>query len=100
MKNPQSHGHAWFQGFFSFSSLQKLGHIIRKESKNMIRCKICSFENDENLFKDLHTNFCRKCGAKLIKECQCWIKNSLYNCGHDKCPGYNLLIEEIKNSRF
>lgn len=39
-------------------------------------------------------NFCRRCGAKLRQECNCWIKKRPYNCGQNQCPGYRLFQME------
>ena len=39
-------------------------------------------------------NFCRKCGKKLHRLCNCWVKNRVYNCGRDECPGTKLFMLE------
>ena len=41
-------------------------------------------------------NFCGHCGKKLKTDCNCWIKKGSYNCGEDSCPGYELLVKEVK----
>ncbi len=41
-------------------------------------------------------NFCQSCSAKLKEVCDCWVKKKPYNCGYDKCPGLQLIVEEIK----
>lgn len=38
-------------------------------------------------------NFCVECGAKLHKQCNCFVLHKPYDCGHSSCPGYSLLIE-------
>jgi len=47
-----------------------------------------------------NANFCPYCGAKLHESCQCWVKKHEYNCGHDKCPGYNLFALEKVGSKL
>lgn len=47
-------------------------------------CK-CGYKNSES------ANFCKKCGTKLKSKCNCWVLKKEYNCGSEKCPGYNLL---------
>ena len=56
-------------------------------------CKTCGYENREE------GNFCRKCGSKLMEVCDCPIKKEPYNCGQDKCPGYNLFVLEARKMR-
>ncbi|MPN11831.1 hypothetical protein SDC9_159139 [bioreactor metagenome] len=42
--------------------------------------------------EQLKANFSSQTGEKLHEECpQCWMKdNKVYNCGFEKCPGFNL----------
>ena len=44
-------------------------------------------------------NFCPKCSGKLREVCGCWVKEKPYNCGQDKCPGYQLIVDEIRESK-
>lgn len=45
-------------------------------------------------------NFCPYCGKKLHENCQCWIKKHEYNCGYNKCPGYNLFALEKAGNKL
>lgn len=54
-----------------------------------MNCPRCSAENYD------FANFCRKCGKKLHSHCNCWVKKAPYDCGMEKCPGKQLLQEEI-----
>lgn len=58
-----------------------------------MECPYCG--SDKVKEKD---NFCGHCGKKLKKTCNCWIKKGSYNCGEDSCPGYELLVKEVKNA--
>jgi len=67
-----------------------------------MKCSNCDAENIERTHDNPHVpymplNFCRQCGVKLVETCECWIKDKPYNCGHSKCPGYGLMVEECKN---
>ena len=48
-----------------------------------MKCKKCGTENEKS-------NFCKNCGNKLKKICDCWIKKKPYNCGEETCPSYRL----------
>ena len=41
-------------------------------------------------------NFCSECAGKLVKECDCWVLHTKFNCGLEKCPGYKLLVLLLK----
>ncbi len=56
-----------------------------------MECPYCG--SDKVKEKD---NFCGHCGKKLKTDCNCWIKKGSYNCGEDSCPGYELLVKEVK----
>ena len=43
-----------------------------------------------NTVNKASANFCKGCGNKLNEICKCWIKKEPYNCGKEKCPGYQL----------
>ena len=43
--------------------------------------------------KKTYADFCEHCGEKLKAICDCWVLKKKYNCGFDKCKGYNLHIE-------
>lgn len=66
--------------------------ILVQEVKGM-KCPHCGAECKDG------ANFCKKCGGKLRKVCQCWVFNELYNCGHEECPGLGLIVEEMKESQ-
>lgn len=46
-------------------------------------------------------NFDPKTGKKINPTCQfCWVKKKEnYDCGFEKCPGYNLLLTEVKSGK-
>ena len=45
-------------------------------------------------------NFCMRCGAKLKKTCNCWVKKKdNYDCGESSCPGLKLFSEELKKTK-
>ena len=49
--------------------------------------------------KEAKHNFCKFCGTKVKKVCDCWLKKSSYDCGEPSCPGYKLLtIEKSKSN--
>ena len=50
-------------------------------------CPQCKTENKSD------ANFCKKCAKKLRQVCNCWVKKDLYDCGHEKCPGFHLILE-------
>ncbi len=54
-------------------------------------CNECGAANPKE------ANFCKSCGSKLVKICDCWIKKEPYNCGQGKCPGYRLYTMENKS---
>ena len=41
-------------------------------------------------------NFCCVCTNKMVEICDCVVKRKLYKCGHEKCPGVHLIVDEIK----
>lgn len=57
-----------------------------------MKCKKCGANVNDN------SNFCKKCGTKLHKKCNCWVKKrDNYNCGKSSCPGYGLFkVEKLK----
>ena len=58
------------------------------------KCKECG---NEKIGEE--DNFCEKCGEKLQKECNCWIKKGRYDCGERTCPGYGLYrLEKLKTT--
>lgn len=44
-------------------------------------------------------NFCAVCAYKIVKSCDCWILNRAFDCGHNECPGYHLIVEKIKKAK-
>jgi hypothetical protein len=44
-------------------------------------------------------NFCAVCAQKMVETCDCWVKSKPYNCGHEKCSGWHLIVEEIKEKK-
>ena len=63
---------------------------IRKEKQ--MRCKECGHKNKEE------ANFCTYCRSKLRNKCNCWVKKKdNYSCGKSSCPGYAIVIAEIKD---
>lgn len=66
--------------------------MVNRNSKK-VRCPTCN--------KEVHDgNFCGACGAKLKEICDCWVLKKKYNCGHEKCKGYQLHIEILKEKGF
>lgn len=63
----------------------------REVERENMECPYCG--SDKVKEKD---NFCGHCGKKLKTDCNCWIKKGSYNCGEDSCPGYELLVKEVK----
>ena len=53
------------------------------------KCDTCNYINEQS------ANFCVKCGNKIKKICNCWIKKEPYNCGSNKCPSYKLFKKNI-----
>ena len=35
-------------------------------------------------------NFCSACGGKLVKVCDCSFLGKPFDCGYDKCPGFEI----------
>jgi len=65
--------------------------ILWRGRRRKMECPYCG--SDKVKEKD---NFCGHCGKKLKTDCNCWIKKGSYNCGEDSCPGYELLVKEVK----
>ncbi len=63
-----------------------------KEVRDMV-CGKCGFEDQDS------GNFCRRCGSKLRRVCDCYIKKEPYNCGQDPCPGYRLFLQEANQAK-
>lgn len=36
------------------------------------------------------SNFCPKCAKKVVKVCNCWVKEEPFDCEHETCPGLDL----------
>lgn len=59
-----------------------------------MKCHGCGNEKNKET-----ANFCKECGAKLRKECWCWLKNGdSYDCGESSCPGYGLYKNKLLQS--
>lgn len=47
--------------------------------------------------EQLQSNFNQHTGEKNNSICtNCWIKHRPYDCGHEECPGYKLIVEDVK----
>lgn len=42
-------------------------------------------------------NFCKSCGSKLKEVCNCPWLNRPHNCGKEVCPGFDVVIEEMRS---
>jgi len=67
---------------------------MRERMGFILKCPKCGAENPEN------ANFCIECSLKLRQICNCWVKGKLYKCGQNKCPGYNLFLQNKRNSNI
>lgn len=49
--------------------------------------------------EQLESNFNQHTGEKNNSICtNCWIKHRPYDCGYEECPGYKLIIEDVKRT--
>lgn len=58
--------------------------------KDIMYCKKCG----RKVSKD--DNFCGYCSNKLKEVCNCWLTNEPYNCGSDKCRGYEVIADRMR----
>lgn len=65
---------------------------MRKEKTSRMQCPNCKAIVQET------DNFCKHCGKKIKKHCNCWVKKKdNYDCGESSCPGYKLFkVEKLK----
>lgn len=49
--------------------------------------------------KQLKGNFNPYTGEKYNSICtNCWIKHKPHDCGYEECPGYKLIVEDVKKT--
>lgn len=49
--------------------------------------------------KQLRGNFNPYTGEKYNSICtNCWIKHKPHDCGYEECPGYRLIVEDVKKT--
>lgn len=63
-----------------------------------VQCPYCGVEVKKG-------NFCERCGAKLVKLCDCWVLEPVlgrarqYDCGLNECPGHMLFTNPSTRSK-
>lgn len=62
-----------------------------KSREFSVHCPGCGKETPDN-------NFCKYCGRKLRKACDCWVLHKEYDCGHTRCPGIGLLSKQMEKN--
>lgn len=43
-------------------------------------------------------NFCNTCGISLVKNCNCWVMETPYNCFEYHCPGVHMAVKGLKSA--
>lgn len=61
------------------------------EVKGVLICPHCGYH------APVSANFCKSCGAKLNEVCNCPFLKKPHNCGKQACPGYKIVLDDIRS---